>query len=301
MQMTRFTFGKVAVVAAMAFTHSLFAQGLPATDLVELAIVVDDTKVEVTQVKRITDSNGYSSQPMYLPTGDSLYYTAQVGELTQIKRYSRADNQHTQLTYTNTNQYSPTPHGIGQFTAVMGDQQHLVAFDSATGKHQAVTKQTMVGYHAWHRLAKGERLWMAVVETDNDQTVMNLYYQDSTGNIVPSLTSVGRSLKPFGPHLVLMVGGNVVKLNAATGQHQILTALPPKATDIAVDSQGDIWAGNGTKLMRYHNQQWQVAADLSDYAQQQALGVISRIDINPSRTHAVLVFERLAANESSDD
>lgn len=301
MQMTRFTFGKVAVVAAMAFTHSLFAQGLPAADLVELAMVVDDTKVEVTQVKRITDSNGYSSQPMYLPTGDSLYYTAQVGDLTQIKRYSRADNQHTQLTYTNTNQYSPTPHGLGQFTAVMGDQQHLVQFDGATGKHHAVTEQTMVGYHAWHRLTKGERLWMAVVETVNDQTVMNLYYQDCDAKVTPSLTNVGRSLKPFGSHLVLMVDGNVVKLNAATGQHQIITPLPPQATDIAVDSQGDIWAGSGTKLMRYRNQQWQQAADLTQYAQQQGLGAISRIDINSARQHAVLVFERLANAEASDD
>ncbi len=282
----------VTWLASMLATSTVVGQGLPTSDLVEVTIADD----QVSTIERLTNNDGYTSQPLYLASGNQLYYTQQVGELTQVLRFDRLTGQHQRVTNTETNLYSPTPHGANRFTAVSGDKQLLMQFDLDANTQTKATRQQMVGYHAWQDSGQGETLWMAVVEGTADNVQMNLYKQQTgSDQIEPVLNNVGRSLKPYNDDLYTIQDTHIVRIDKL-GHVNPVAPMPTASTDFTIDSSGHIWAGSGVKLLRLYQGQWQVMANLETFATQQHLASISRLDLNNDRTHIVLVMNRVEVN-----
>jgi len=281
---------KLLITTLLACVTPLLASA-QGTDIVEVKLSADVMASVESPIKRITNRAGYDSQPLYL-SDSSFYYTSMRDGITQIVRYDRETDKHTQLTHNRLNEYSPTPRSDGGFSAVQGAKQHLVGYDADAKSSAPVTRQTMVGYHAWQTIDGKERLWMAVVEGSAEAPVMNLYLQEGE-KISRILDNVGRSLKPRGNELII-IQDRSVSLIGSDLKTTKLAPLPEATTDISVDSSGSIWAGSGVKLMKLEGANWRVIRDFTQFAKVNKLSSISRIDITPSLSHAVLVFDRQA-------
>jgi len=280
----------VTILFAAVSASTVSAQD---TDIVE-ARLIGAHQDGVTDVRRITMRQGYDSQPLYL-SDSAFYYTSMRHGVTQIMRYDRPKDKHTQLTFNDLNEYSPTPRSKDSFSAVQGAEQHLVEYNAYSSSSTKVTEQAMVGYHAWQPLEQGERLWMAVVEGTEDAPVMNLYLQENgekSGTLITN--NIGRSLKTRNTELITFQGRTLIAIDEQLNLSNIGT-LPDATTDITVDRKGRIWAGSGVRLMKHVNSQWQLVHDFSEFAEENQLESISRIDIAPSLRHVVVVFDRRAS------
>ncbi|MCW8107722.1 hypothetical protein OPS25_04290 [Alteromonas ponticola] len=111
----------------------------------------------IEQALKITDNNGYSNQPHFLPHGHSLYFTQEMGagEQTQMDvfEYHIVKRQHTNLTSSATSEYSPTPLPLGNgFSVIKVDKQGkqwLWAHSTDQGMAGKIVDAEPVGYHVW--------------------------------------------------------------------------------------------------------------------------------------------------------
>ncbi|MCW8093112.1 hypothetical protein [Alteromonas sp. ASW11-130] len=138
--------------------QSGLANAQPSTSNIWLfSLSYQDDTPRIEQARKITDNNGYSNQPHFLPDGQSLYFTQEMGtgENAQMDsfEYRILPQQHTNLTQSKTSEYSPTPLPMSDGFSVIkvdeGGKQWLWAHTQNKELVGKLIEAEPVGYHVW--------------------------------------------------------------------------------------------------------------------------------------------------------
>jgi hypothetical protein len=275
------------------------AAGAPSTDIFLGVLAQDAGGLEVTDLRNITDRDGYDNQPHFMPDGMSLLYVSGRDTLqTDVFRYDVSAATATQVTHTSSSEYSPTmlPDASG-FSAIHEEstKQHLWRYDLEGGDRGAIIDDIYpVGYHAW-----GDDTRVVVFVLGDSVTPQTLQLVDTASDEVTLVTeNPGRSLHKVPGRAALsfvhkMAEGDwaIKELDLATGNVTTLVATLPDREDYAWLPDGSIVMGDGSVLHRWvAGGGWTPVADLA------AHGVegISRIAVSASGDRIAIVGARPA-------
>lgn len=217
-------------------------------------------KNPVTDIVRLTDTEGYTNQP-YFFNNRHLYFTQALiqGEQSQtdIFSFQLSDSSTINITNSAESEYSPTPlpneAGMSVIKVNAEGKQELWALD-AEGKplqHLAPTVEP-VGYQVW---LNDEELLLFVLGEPNTLQRVNIDSTKATSIVIDE--NIGASLAQFErSNWFLYSQGTDAPLlkayNAKSGDTIDITALPQGSQYFSVSTTGHVITSDGKTL--YHRQ-----------------------------------------------
>lgn len=285
----------ITIVLTGLFSANLIAQGLPQTDI-WLASLGKET---LEQPGRINPSSGYNNQPHFSIDGAVVFYTREMPAVdaasqTDIAAYQIDNMATTMVNASKESEYSPTPipgrDAVSVIRQDLSGGQFLWAINISSGEMELLLPGIEpVGYHAWF----------------NDDSVAMFILGDSftlqTATLGEESTltvadNIGRSIRRH-PQTgeVLFVDKNtqpwqISAFNPHAGTTRSVMPLFPEGEDFTIDSKGDYWTGNGSRLYRRSTDasRWHLMADFS------ALGIanITRLAISPNNDKIAIVADQ---------
>ncbi len=246
---------------------------------------------------RVTDRDGYDSQPSFLPDGGSLLYSSRRGNQVDVILHDLESGEEIQPATTLESEYSAVAAEDGlSYTVVRveADGRQRVWRFPISGDVPAPVLETpdRVGYYAWI----GDRLALTVL----GRPAVLLIADPATGEISPPVAAdVGRSLSatPGSPGAVTFVhepadGSPEIRLfDPSTGETTTLTPVLDGARDFAWTPDGSLLMAREATLYEWHRDlpTWTQVADFAD----QGLGPISRISVSPDGARWAIVAGRV--------
>jgi hypothetical protein len=265
---------------------------MPGFDIYVGDLVLQNNRLKVSHLKALTMRSEYDNQPLFLPDGDSLLYTAaiinnkneqkivQTAEQTDSMFVSLESGQVSNLTNSIESEYSPTLMTTGNSFSVIravDNKQKLWRYPLhpeqpfSEPASELLSNINPVGYHAW---VDNDRVLLFVLGEPNTLQLANIQKQTSQvldENIGPSLFAIPRS--PLMSYTASTGKGDDIQwqlksYHPETANRELLTMLPKGAYYYA-------WAGNGyaivavnSMLMQWDmaniDKGWQSFADVSD-------------------------------------
>ena len=278
---------------------------MPGFDIYIGDLVLQDNRLEVSHLKALTNRAEYDNQPLFLPDGDSLLYTAALTnnkvEQTDSMLVSLDTGQVLNLTKSGVSEYSPTLMPSGESFSVIraaNDKQKLWRYplypeqQSAEPASELLTTVNPVGYHAW---IDNNRVILFVLGEPHTLQLADVRSQTSQvldENIGPSLFAI--------PHSSLMsytasigegddIQWQLKSYHPKTGQIELLTTLPRGAYYYAWSGNGYAIAAVDSILMQWDNENsdkgWQPFADVSERCPKG----VTRLTSNSQSTKVALV------------
>ena len=101
-------FKTILLVCGLTVLTPVAAQ-IPSTDIFVMDVVSNGKQDGVTNVRRLTDREGYDNQPKFLPDGKAIVYSSWRENGTDIYRLSLADGSSAVIAASPEGEYSPTP------------------------------------------------------------------------------------------------------------------------------------------------------------------------------------------------
>lgn len=291
--MIRTIFFSLAILT-VTYSGNSFSQALPGNDLWLVSIQNDVAGEPV----KISTGAGYNNQPHFSADGSIIYYTREVSAdevtvQTDIAAFHTGTSITTMVNNTPESEYSPTPVPGRQALSVIrveADQkQRLWAIDVTSGEMELLFADAEpVGYHAWindHEVAMfilGESFTLQIATLGS--SVIKLIADN-----------IGRSIRRH-PHTgeVLFVDKNhepwqIAAFDPETTTVRGIMPLFPDNEDFTIDSKGNYWTGNGSKLYQRSqgDKMWKLVADFS----RSGLRNISRLAIHLESNQIALVSD----------
>ena len=281
------------LILALTVTANVYAQGLPTTDIWLAGIENGLPAMPV----RISDGDGYNNQPHFSADGAVIFYTREMpgkdATQTDIAAYNVQTSATTMVTETAESEYSPTPvpnrNAVSVIQADLEQNQYLWAVDVGNGDMDLLFPDVEpVGYHAWF---SDDGVAMFIL--GDSFTLQTARLNNAGAKVVAD--NIGRSIRKH-PQTgeVLFVDKNqepwdIAAYNPDTGVIRSVMPLFPGNEDFTIDSAGDYWTGNGSKLYRRSSAggRWGLIADFS------AFGIknISRLAVHAESRKIALVGE----------
>jgi hypothetical protein len=261
---------------------------MPGFDIYVGDLVLQNNRLKVSHLKALTMRSEYDNQPLFLPDGDSLLYTAAIINNKNEQKIGQTDSmfvslesgQVSNLTNSIESEYSPTLMTTGNSFSVIravDNKQKLWRYPLhpeqpfSEPASELLSNINPVGYHAW---VDNDRVLLFVLGEPNTLQLANIQKQTSQvldENIGPSLFAIPRS--PLMSYTAFTGKGDDIQwqlksYHPETANRELLTMLPKGAYYYA-------WAGNGyaivavnSMLMQWDmaniDKGWQSFADVSD-------------------------------------
>lgn len=283
-----------ALLLTLAMTANAVAQGLPGTDI----WLADIENGLPAMPIRISDGGGYNNQPHFSADGQVIYYTREmpgdVAAQTDIAAFNVATSGTVMVTDTAESEYSPTPvpgREALSFIRVEADQrQRLWAVGLPDGGMELLFPAIEpVGYHAW--FSERDVALFILGETFTLQTA-----RLGADHATRVADHIGRSIRrhPQSGEVLFVDKGvepwQIAALDPETGLTRRVMPLFPGSEDFTIDSSGDYWTGNRSKLYRRSagDARWQLMADFSAFG----IDNISRLAVHSGRGKIALVGDQ---------
>lgn len=282
---------KLISLALFSISVNLFAQSN--TEVFLLDITSSNDKIELTNLKNISNSEGYDNQPSFYDNNTVLFSSTRNNQ-TDIKSYNLRSGENSWKTNTSFgSEYSPLKiPGKESFSAVRLDEngfQRLYRYNLATGESTMLLKGLKVGYHVWHN--QDVLVSSVLVDERMDLVISNL--KNNSNQTL--YKNVGRSLHkiPNSNLIGFMSTENnsttIKSLNPITGEIKKIKSLPIPITDICWLSENIILIPDG-KIIAQFNTSNDSMSILHHFKEDEING-ISRISISPDGKHLALVSE----------
>lgn len=282
---------KIIPLVLFLISTTLFSQSN--TEVFLLDITRTNDRIELLNLKNISNSEGYDNQPSFYDNNTILYSSTRNNQ-TDIRSYAIHKNENSWKTNTSLgSEYSPLKIPNKEtISAVRLDEnglQRLFKYNLVTGKSTMLLKDLKVGYHVWHN----QDVVVASVLVDDrmDLVVSNL--KDNSN--LTLYKNVGRSLHKIpNSHLIgftsIENNSTTIKtLDPVTGDIKNIKSLPIPITDICWLSENTILIPDGKIIAQFN-----ILADsmsiLHSFKEDDING-ISRISISPNGKHLTLVSE----------
>ncbi len=280
-------------VAAVATLH---AQKPLSTDIWVGDLTHRGESWRLTNVRNLTDRDGYDNQPAFFPDGTSLMYTSQRAGQTDIYEVDLASRATRPLTRTPESEYSPQflPDGSG-FSVVRVESdgtQRLWSFPfDGAAPSRIAPRAKGIGYYAWLDAST-----LAAFVLGEPPTLRLLKLSSGDDRAVAS--GIGRCLHEVpGTHEISFTAADgdgvaIYAYDPATGKtRRLAPASPSEEHDDAWTPDGTLVAGVGSVLFRLkpgRDVSWIRFADLSRAG---VLG-ITRLAVGPAGRTLAFVAER---------
>jgi len=282
---------KITSLIFFSISVNLFAQSN--TEVFLLDIATTNNKIELINLKNISNSEGYDNQPSFYDNNTILFSSIRKN-LTDIKSYNLRSGENSWKTNTSIeSEYSPLKiPNKESFSAVRLDEnglQRLYQYNLATGKSKILLKELKVGYHVWY----SENMLVSSVLVDDrmDLAISNL--KDNSNLTLHK--NVGRSLHKI-PNSGLIGfisfennSSTIKSLNPITGDIKIIKSLPIPITDICWLTEDKILIPDGKILAQFNTSEDSMS--ILHHFKETEINGISRISISPDGKHLALVSE----------
>lgn len=282
---------KLILLVLFLTSATLFSQSN--TEVFLLDIAGADDKIELINLKNISNSEGYDNQPSFYDDNTILFSSTRNNQ-TDIKSYTINENENSWKTNTSLgSEYSPLKIPNKEtVSAVRLDEnglQRLYQYNLVTGKSTMLLKDLKVGYHVWHN--EDVLVSSVLVEDRMDLVISNL--EDNSNLTV--YENVGRSLHKIpNSHLIgftsIENNSTIIKsLDPITGDIKNIKSLPIPITDICWLSENTILIPDGKIIARFNI--LEDSMSILHRFKEDDINGISRISISPNGKHLTLVSE----------
>ncbi|MEO1486711.1 MAG: nuclear transport factor 2 family protein [Bacteroidota bacterium] len=246
-----------------------------------------------TNMKNISQNEGYDSQPFFTLEG-MLLYSSNRGGQTDVLEYNPANGTKKWLTNTTFgSEYSPmTIPGGDEISAIYLDKaqiQRLYRYNTKSEESKKVLRTAKVGYHLW--LSENELVATVLEENRMDLVLAN-----------PGKDSIRKLQQNVGRSLLKIPGSNRFSYISKENNKTVLKSMDllSGATDSIVSISGSedfcwlnngmLLTGKGTQVLGMNptkDKDWKVLVDLKD----KGIKNISRMAVNAEQNTLALVAE----------
>lgn len=285
---------KLLTVPFLLLAFLIYAQ--PSTEVYLLDITEVDGKTELTNLRNISNNEGYDNQPSFYDNKNIIFASTRNGQ-TDIAKYNIDTSETSWLSYTPMgSEYSPLRiPGSDAVSAVRLDTtglQRLYSYNTSNGSSQLVLEDAKIGYHTWFT----PDMLVATILVENRMDLIISSLTDN-GKYTTTEKNVGRALHKIpNSELVSFIskkdGQNTLNsIDLVSGEVKLISPLPTKTQDMC-------WLANGSfiipessqiyKLTPLKNNQQPAIINLSEFKE---IHNISRMSVSPDGKHLALVSE----------
>ena len=233
-------------------------------------ITTDNLKIQLSNIKNISKTEGYDNQPSFLDDRYIVFASTRAGQ-TDIVKYDTQYNGKIWINFTNGGEYSPLKiPNQHEFSAVRLDKdgkQRLYAYSLSNGESTELIKDLIVAYYTW---ADEETVVSAVIEDEK----LNLYVSNIiNGTNTKYASNVGRSFHKIpNSDLVSFISKanekqwQIKSLNPKTGKIRVIANTLKDVEDICWLDNRTLLLGKDSilyKLRLQRDNNWKKIADLS--------------------------------------
>lgn len=261
-----------------------------------LDIKFKQDKIEISNVKKISNNKGYNNQPIFV-SNDKILFTSERNLQNDIVQYDSSENSLKYLTNTLTSEYSPIRYKKNKVTAVSLDEkgeQYLRIYNIKDNTFKIPFTDKIVGYYNYSKKIRNLIISSVlennqlVLYTSNLKTKEHTYIDNNTGRSIHNIPK-----NKFGEEKISYISkkDSIWNINYVD-----LSSYNTKTITTTLNNNEDIcWFKDGTILTSYKNnlyifnsklsKDWKLLCSLEEYG----ITNISRIAINPDNDKLALV------------
>jgi len=258
---------------------------------------IQGTSVLLSDLRNISQNEGYDNQPSFLDNSTMLYAATRNGQ-TDILIYNLRTGAKKWLSDSpDGSEYSPlkipSKNAVSAIRLDKDGKQLLYSYDLFTGESDVLNEELKVGYHVWHStniivatVLKDDRMDLVVMNTEDNST--RIYQKD-----------VGRSLHKI-PNSKLISyiskeeeSWSVKSLDPESGATKYLMAMPSGTEDMVWLADGTAMVAKGKSIACFKpgkDEQWNLLHNFRD----KEINNLSRLAISPNQEFLVLVSDAAA-------
>ena len=261
-----------------------------------LDIKFKQDKIEISNVKKISNNKGYNNQPIFV-SNDKILFTSERNLQNDIVQYDSSENSLKYLTNTLTSEYSPIRYKKNKVTAVSLNEkgeQYLRIYNIKDNTFKIPFTDKIVGYYNYSKKIRNLIISSVlennqlVLYTSNLKTKEHTYIDNNTGRSIHNIPK-----NKFGEEKISYISkkDSIWNINYVD-----LSSYNTKTITTTLNNNEDIcWFKDGSILTSYKNnlyifnsklsKNWKLLCSLEEYG----ITNISRIAINPDNDKLALV------------
>jgi len=261
-----------------------------------LDIKFKQDKIEISNVKKISNNKGYNNQPIFV-SNDKILFTSERNLQNDIVQYDSSENSLKYLTNTLTSEYSPIRYKKNKVTAVSLDEkgeQYLRIYNIKDNTFKIPFTDKIVGYYNYSKKIRNLIISSVlennqlVLYTSNLKTKEHTYIDNNTGRSIHNIPK-----NKFGEEKISYISkkDSIWNINYVD-----LSSYNTKTITTTLNNNEDIcWFKDGSILTSYKNnlyifnsklsKNWKLLCSLEEYG----ITNISRMAINPDNDKLALV------------
>ena len=261
-----------------------------------LDIKFKQDKIEISNVKKISNNKGYNNQPIFV-SNDKILFTSERNLQNDIVQYDSSENSLKYLTNTLTSEYSPIRYKKNKVTAVSLDkkgEQYLRIYNVKDNTFKIPFTDKIVGYYNYSKKIKNQIISSVlennelVLYTSNLKTKEHTYIDNNTGRSIHNIPK-----NKFGEEKISYISKkdsiwNINYVDLSSNKTKTITTTLNNNEDICWFKDGSILTSNKNNLYIFNSKlskDWKLLCSLEEYG----ITNISRIAINPNNDKLALV------------
>ena len=261
-----------------------------------LDIKFKQDKIEISNVKKISNNKGYNNQPIFV-SNDKILFTSERNFQNDIVQYDSSKKSLKYLTNTLTSEYSPIRYKKNKITAVSLDkkgEQYLRIYDIKDNTFKIPFTDKIVGYYNYSKQIKNLIISSVlennelVLYTSNLKTKEHTYVDNNTGRSIHNIPKY-----KFGQEKISYISKkdsiwNINYVDLSNYKTKTITTTLNNNEDICWFKDGSILTSHKNNLYIFNSKlskNWKLLCSLEEYG----ITNISRMAINPDNDKLALV------------
>ena len=261
-----------------------------------LDIKFKQDKIEISNVKKISNNKGYNNQPIFV-SNDKILFTSERNFQNDIVQYDSSKKSLKYLTNTLTSEYSPIRYKKNKITAVSLDkkgEQYLRIYDIKDNTFKIPFTDKIVGYYTYSKQIKNLIISSVlennelVLYTSNLKTKEHTYVDNNTGRSIHNIPKY-----KFGQEKISYISKkdsiwNINYVDLSNYKTKTITTTLNNNEDICWFKDGSILTSHKNNLYIFNSKlskNWKLLCSLEEYG----ITNISRMAINPDNDKLALV------------
>ncbi|MDC9723450.1 MAG: DUF6265 family protein [Urechidicola sp.] len=282
---------KLFTLCFSLLTLIIYAQ--PNTDIYLFDLDTSNGEFVLSNVKNISDNEGYDNQPSFFDDNTLLYAGTRKGQ-TDIVQYTIDSSKKKWLTKTDGSEYSPlkipSENAITAIRLEKDGTQQLYKYNFKNGKSSVLINSIVIGYQTWFNK---NTLVTSVLENDMLSLYVSNLNIDKHNKIE---ANIGRSLHKIpNSNMISFVSKatdewEIKSLEFVTGKTKFITKTVPKAEDMCWLPDGTIIMGKKNVIYKFKpkkDKEWVEIASLRDFD----ITNITRLTVNSDGTKLAIAAE----------
>ena len=261
-----------------------------------LDIKFKQDKIEISNVKKISNNKGYNNQPIFV-SNDKILFTSERDFQNDIVQYDSSKKSLKYLTNTQTSEYSPIRYKKNKVSAVSLDkkgEQYLRIYNIKNNTYNIPFTDKIVGYYNYSKQIKNLIISSVlennelVLYTSNLKTKEHTYVDNNTGRSIHNIPKY-----KFGQEKISYISKkdsiwNINYVDLSNYKTKTITTTLNNNEDICWFKDGSILTSHKNNLYIFNSKfskNWKLLCSLEEYG----ITNISRIAINPDNDKLALV------------